>query len=73
MLSEACEIIKVVTIVPGSFGRLWWCNVCPPYMGRFFFQITTTLHSTAAAVRQHVTQCHYHIAQAVVVVDGCDN
>ena len=31
------------------------------------------LHLTAAAVWQHMTQCHDHIAQAVVVVDGCDN
>ena len=30
-------------------------------------------YSTAAAVRQHMTQCHDYIAQAVMVVDGCDN
>ena len=29
------------------------------------------LHSTAAAVRQHMTQRHDHIVQAVMVVDGC--
>ena len=31
------------------------------------------LHSTAAAVQQHMTQRHDHIAQAVMVVDGCGN
>ena len=31
------------------------------------------LHSTAAAVRQHMTPHHDHIVQAVRVVDGCDN
>ena len=31
------------------------------------------LHSTAAAVRQHMTQRHDHIAHAVMVVDSCDN
>ena len=28
---------------------------------------------TAAAVRQDMTRHHDHIAQAVMVVDGCDN
>ena len=31
------------------------------------------LHSTAAAVLQHVTQRNGHIAQAVMVVDGLGN
>ena len=31
------------------------------------------LHLTAAALRQHMTQHHDHIAQAEMVVDGCDN
>ena len=31
------------------------------------------LHSTAAAAKQHMTQRHDHIAQAVMVVDGCGN
>ena len=31
------------------------------------------LHSTAAAVQQHMTQRHSHIVQAVMVVDGCGN
>ena len=31
------------------------------------------LHPTAATVRQHMTQRHDHIVQAVMVVDGCDN
>ena len=31
------------------------------------------LHLTAAAVRQRMTQRDDHIAQAVMVVDGCDN
>ena len=44
-MSEACEIIKVVTIVPASFERSLWCNVCPPYMGQFFqFEWTLQLH-----------------------------
>lgn len=30
------------------------------------------LDSTAAAVRQHMTKRHDHIAQAGMVVDGCD-
>ena len=38
------------------------------YMGQFF-----QLHLTAATVRQHMTQRHNHIAQSVMVVDGCDN
>ena len=28
---------------------------------------------TAAAILQHMTQHHDHIAQAVIVVDGCEN
>ena len=39
-------------------------------MGQF---IVVALHSTAAAVRQHLTLRRDHIAQAVMVVDGCDN
>ena len=30
-------------------------------------------HLTAAVVRQDMTKHHDHIAQAVMVVDGCDN